>query len=86
MKRTEWNWWGHVAGVGSSEVEMLKEEITKRKKHKEIGVVAAEAIFDEFFLLERENDEGCEVGIGSCNIPLECCPHHSTKIWKSNLG
>lgn len=63
MKRTEWNWWGHVAGVGSSEVEMLKEEITKRKKHKEIGVVAAEAIFDEFFLLERENDEGCEVGL-----------------------
>lgn len=48
MNRTEWNWWGHVAGVGSSDMdiinEMLKEKRTR--KDKEIGVAAAEAILN----------------------------------------
>jgi hypothetical protein len=46
MNRTEWNWWGHVAGVGSSDMDITNEMLKEKRTRKDMA--AAEAIVHLF--------------------------------------
>lgn len=44
MKSTEWNWWGHEVGVGSSSMESQREMVKTRRRIEKAMVLVGKAI------------------------------------------